>query len=190
MGRTALAAGMHRYEVDGPWGTSVQAVPHRSQHSVASTLSLAFGVQGPCIGVGSGHGCDTEILLASLAMLNRRQSHGTWLVMSGFEPELEIDHAGKPVSNSSCVAVALALVPGDGPSHGKLRLDVAAPLRHLSSDCPSGPLAAFAGLIPRVGTSPLREASVIGYSIEGISWQLNLRAPQSSLVSSSSELSA
>jgi hypothetical protein len=178
MGRTALAAGMHRYEVDGPWGTSVQAVPHRSQHSVASTLSLMLGTHGPCIGAGSGHGSDTEVLLTAVSLLDDEHSEGTWLVMSGFDPELEIDRAGKPIADTSCVAVALALAPGNRPCHSELRFNVTSQTHYESGEQTQGPLAAMTQLLPRVGNSLRDDLSCVGGSSQGVRWELSLRAPQ------------
>lgn len=180
MGRTALAAGMHRYETDGPWGTSVQTVPHRSQHSVASTLSLVLGARGPCIGAGSGHGSDVEVLLTSLSLLNDKHSAGTWVVMSGFDPELKIDRAGKPITDSACAAVAIALTSTSQPSFGELRLRFVSS-QQKSDEQAQGPLAALSGIIPQNGGMPLPEVSVQGNSKLGLDWELHLRNPQSSL---------
>ena len=109
-GRTAMAATMHRFQIDGPWGASVQVVPHRSQHSVSSTISLAIKSHGPCIGVGGGLNSEADALLASATLLYADKLPGVWMVFSGWDPELAIDATGKPMTESSCLAIAFALV--------------------------------------------------------------------------------
>lgn len=179
MGRTALASGMHRYEVDGPWGTSVQTIPHRSQHSVSSTLSLVLGAKGPCIGAGCGLGGDIETLLAAVTLLSSNNTPGAWVVMSGFHPELAIDRTGAPTTDSMCSAVALALVKDRSQSpiaaaRGELRLRVIP--RSLRPAGESGLLDTLAGLFDHVSERPIQEASLIGDSSVGVHWELDLRS--------------
>ena len=111
IGRSAFAAVIDKYRVEGPWGVSVQVIPHRSPHSVSGTISMALGNHGPCIGVGAGPDDEVHALASVAGALRRRQWAGAWVVLSAWTPELAIDRAGRPTSDSQCQAAALALVP-------------------------------------------------------------------------------
>lgn len=52
LGRNASIAVTDRFQAEGPWGVSVHPTPHRSLHSVASTVSLGIQNHGPSIGAG------------------------------------------------------------------------------------------------------------------------------------------
>ena len=54
LGRSAFATVIDKYRHEGPWGVSVQVIPHCTAHAVAGTVSLAIGSHGPSISAGSG----------------------------------------------------------------------------------------------------------------------------------------
>lgn len=106
LGRTAFAAVIDKYKIDGPWGVSVQAIPHTSPHALASSLSLALASHGPCLGAGSAPGKELQAILTSAALLTRVDVAGAWLVLSGWSDETR---DGSPGERTRCHAAALAL---------------------------------------------------------------------------------
>ena len=176
LGRTAMAASMHRFESDGPWGASVQVVPQRSQHSVASILSLMLHAHGPCIGVGGGLRGDAEAMLAAANLLDGQQQQGAWLVVSGWDPELGIDRAGQPIPASSCIAAALALVsnPTDALG-GRLRVRTMPGCDASHAGCEIGFLNALSGFMDYLPPLRLRSSTLIGNSRMGVQWQVDLQ---------------
>jgi hypothetical protein len=72
---------------------------------------MALGNHGPCIGVGAGPDDEVHALASVAGALRRHQWAGAWVVLSAWTPELAIDRAGRPTSDSQCQAAALALVP-------------------------------------------------------------------------------
>jgi hypothetical protein len=124
MARSAFAAVIDKYRVDGPWGVSVQVIPHRTPHAVAGTISLALQAHGPCIGMNGGQGGDNSALISLPCLLRNSERPGAWMVFSGWSPELAIDRSGKSISDSTCVAVALALTAGQSAGlRGRIRFD-------------------------------------------------------------------
>jgi hypothetical protein len=111
VGRGAFAATLHKYGNDGPWGVSVQVVPHNLLHSVSSTISLSLPCQGPCLGAGGGPRGEVDALLAAANLLADPSRPGVWVTWSYWNPELQIDARGKPISESHCFATVLALQP-------------------------------------------------------------------------------
>ncbi|MDB5340467.1 MAG: hypothetical protein JWN70_6086 [Planctomycetaceae bacterium] len=127
IGRSAFAATLHRYQKDGPWGVSVQITPHNLLHSVSSTISLSLQCQGPCLGAGGGLRSEVDALLLAANLLTDPARPGVWMTWSYWDPELQIDEQGKPTSQSSCIAMALALQPihdGDPRSQIAIRTRV------------------------------------------------------------------
>lgn len=115
LGRSAFAAVIEKYQIDGPWGVSVQVIPHTSPHAVASTLSLALASHGPCIGVGAAPGEETQALLTTATLLERSEIPGTWLVLSGWSPEPPIDVEGTETIEAQCRAGVMAVVSSHSP---------------------------------------------------------------------------
>lgn len=111
IGRGAVVGTIERYNKEGPWGVSMQVTPHHTVHAISSTLSLALGCHGPCIGAGGGPDDDASALLAALSLLRRPDIGGVWLLFAGWEPEMLIDRAGRPTVDTHCVAAALAVLP-------------------------------------------------------------------------------
>jgi hypothetical protein len=110
LGRSPFAAVLDKYKIDGPWGVSVQVIPHRMPHSVPGTLNLALMNHGPSISVGGGPDDQTSTLLSMAGLLCKGRFAGVWLVVSGWSPELTIEIDGKPTSDSKCLAAVLAVV--------------------------------------------------------------------------------
>jgi hypothetical protein len=109
LGRSAFAAVIDKYRTEGPWGVSVQVIPHCTAHAIAGTLSLALASHGPCIGAGSDANGELEALISVASILRRADWSGAWVVLSSWSPELVIDPAGKPISDSICLATAIAV---------------------------------------------------------------------------------
>ncbi|MHB1423224.1 MAG: hypothetical protein ACYC3I_08530 [Gemmataceae bacterium] len=109
LGRAAMAAALQRFAVEGAWGVSPHLIPHRSLHSISGTISQALKIHGPNFGVGGGPGGQSEILLAATALLEGKGLPGVWVVLTGLEPELPPDEAGRLVPGTQAVGQALAL---------------------------------------------------------------------------------
>ncbi|HEX7448737.1 MAG TPA: hypothetical protein VF306_14390 [Pirellulales bacterium] len=110
LARDAFAAVIDKYRVDGPWGVSVQTIPHGSPHAVASTLSLALGIHGPCIGVGAAAGDEPQALLSAASLLRDPKRPGAWLVFTAWSPESPPNAGGSSMTQATCLAAALAVV--------------------------------------------------------------------------------
>ncbi len=110
LGRCAVAGVIDKYKIDGPWGVSVQVIPHRTPHAAAGTISMGLRMHGPCIGVNGGPGGDTTALLSLASVFQQPQIRGAWFICSGWRPELTVGPGGEPVSDSVCQAVALGIV--------------------------------------------------------------------------------
>ncbi len=80
LGRSPFAAVLNKYKIDGPWGVSVQVIPHRMPHSVPGTISLALQNHGPSISVGGGPDDQTSALLSIAGLLRggRFPARGSW----------------------------------------------------------------------------------------------------------------
>jgi hypothetical protein len=123
LGRLTLAGALSRYAVEGAWGVSPHFIPHRSQHAVSGTISQALKIRGPNFGTGGGPGSAAEALLAGTALLSQHDLPGVWVVVTGWTPELLPTEDGRPAAPSTCMAVALALVPsGTGTARPWLRI--------------------------------------------------------------------
>ena len=109
LGRSAFAAVIDKYREQGPWGVSVQVIPHCTAHAVAGTISLALDSHGPCIGAGGGPNGEIDSLFSAACILQQPDWFGAWIVFSGWEPELAIDTAGQPTSDSMCRPLPIAV---------------------------------------------------------------------------------
>jgi hypothetical protein len=129
LGRSALAAALNRFALEGAWGISPHLIPHRSLHSISGTVSQALKIKGPNLGVGGGPQAADEALFAASSMVAAHRLPGVWLVMTGYAPELMPTNpaegeVAKVDPRSMAGAVALALV-SKCASPGRLRLRVA-----------------------------------------------------------------
>ncbi len=152
LGRSPFAAVLDKYKIDGPWGVSVQVIPHRMPHSVPGTVSLALQNHGPSISVGGGPDDQTSTLLSMAGLLCKGRFPGVWLVVSGWWPELTIEIDGQPTSDSKCLAAVLAVVPAPAAnSLGSIRFR---PVRSESnSPSPDSP-STLADFLLLPGTEP------------------------------------
>jgi hypothetical protein len=119
LGRAAMVAALQKFAQEGAWGISPHLIPHRSLHAPSGTVSQALKIHGPNLGVGGGPGASAEGVLVAAATLVRDRLPGVWLLLTGIENEA-VFTAPTPV----CLAVALALVEGDG---GALNLEISQP---------------------------------------------------------------
>jgi hypothetical protein len=109
LGRTAFAAVIDKYQIDGPWGVSVQVIPHTSPHALASSLSLALASHGPCLGAGAAPANELEAIVTAATLLEQPEISGAWVVFSGWTDASPMDsEAG---SSPHCQAAVLALLP-------------------------------------------------------------------------------
>jgi hypothetical protein len=121
LGRATLVQALQRYAAEGAWGLSPHFIPHRSQHAISGTISQALKIHGPNFGTGGGPGAAAEALLAGAVLLEGSRLPGVWVVLSGWDPEYVPDPEGRPTCETTCQAVALALVaPRPGCSGTKL----------------------------------------------------------------------
>ncbi|HWB07918.1 MAG TPA: hypothetical protein VG826_01650 [Pirellulales bacterium] len=114
LGRTAFATVIDRYKVDGPWGVSVQVIPHTSPHAVASTLGMALDSHGPCAGAGGAPGEETQVVLAAASLLRRRAVSGMWMIFSGWRYPAQ-GATQTADAEPVCLAAALAVVDTSTP---------------------------------------------------------------------------
>lgn len=110
LAREAFAAVIDKYQVDGPWGVSVQAIPHGTPHAAASTLSMALGVHGPCIGVGAAAGDESQALLSAAGLLQNPRWIGAWLLFSAWSSRPSPQFGFDATADSTCIAAALAVI--------------------------------------------------------------------------------
>ena len=103
LGRAAFAAVIDKYRIDGPWGVSVQVIPHTAPHALAGTISLALGSHGPSIGAGAARGEESQALLAAATLLQTPTVSGAWILLTGWSAEQE-------AAPTRCTAAVLAVV--------------------------------------------------------------------------------
>ena len=122
IGRLAGAAILDRFARQGGSGVAPHTVAQNSLHSISGAASIALGTHGPNVGVGGGPWAIGDGLTAALTLLEPGHVPGVWLLLSQFEPEPVPDEVGRPLNDSVCHAVAMALVRrGSGPSQLTLR---------------------------------------------------------------------
>jgi hypothetical protein len=109
LGRITLASALEQFAIDGPWGLSPHFIPHKSQHAVSGTISLALKIHGPNFGAGGGPTSAVESLLAGAVLLTDDSVPGVWVVITDWDPELIPVRDGEADGSSLCTAVALAL---------------------------------------------------------------------------------
>jgi hypothetical protein len=154
LGRSALANALDQFAVDGPWGISPHLIPHRSQHAVSGTISLALNIRGPNFGAGGGSDGPTEGLLSAAALLAENSIPGVWVTVTGWDPDLL---PGKDNSRCACWAVALALVSrSTGSANPYLVVSGGATPGYAAEREPT--MARFATLLEPVLSAGLREA--------------------------------
>jgi hypothetical protein len=121
IGRLAGAAVLDRFARQGGSGVAPHTVAQNSLHSISGAASIALGTHGPNVGVGGGPWAVGDGLTAALTLLDTPRVPGVWLVLSQFDPEPVPDDVGRPLNDSVCHGIALALVRG-GSGHSQLTL--------------------------------------------------------------------
>jgi hypothetical protein len=128
LGRTAFAAVIDKYKIDGPWGVSVQVIPHTSPHALASSLSLALASHGPCLGAGASPGEEPNAVLTAATLLAVPNVAGAWVVFSGWTDTTA--GTSRIGVETCCQAAVLALVPRRSADHartvGRIRIGASA----------------------------------------------------------------
>jgi hypothetical protein len=110
LGRAQFAAVIDKYRIDGPWGVSVQVIPHTAPHALAGTVSLALGSHGPSIGAGAAREEESQALLAAATLLQTPDVRGAWIVLSGWSAEQQQPGASEAACATTCTAAVLAVV--------------------------------------------------------------------------------
>jgi hypothetical protein len=146
LGRSAFAAVIDKYQIEGPWGVSVQVIPHTAPHAVAGTVSLALGSHGPAIGAGAARGEESQALLTAATLLQVPDIGGAWILLTGWSTQHPVCEATETTFAPICTAAALAVVsvptdkPQISPSLGRIVIEVCRPEQAEASLC--GPPAA------------------------------------------------
>jgi hypothetical protein len=124
-GRAQMILSVKHFVAEGAWGVSPHMVPYRSLHSLSGTISQALKIHGPNFGVGGGNSAADEVVFAALALLERRQTPGAWVVVTAQEPEDALDDDGHGLPDKCVRALALALTPTRAGWRGlRLRLEM------------------------------------------------------------------
>ncbi len=106
-GRLGTLAALERHRADGPRGVSPLTIPNVCLHSLSSTISVVFAMQGPNFGVGGGLAGVADGLLAGLTTHTQYRLPGTWMIFSEWDVE-----PGQPGTKDEPSARALALALG------------------------------------------------------------------------------
>lgn len=113
-GRVRFDTLLGRFRKMGAQARLPVAVPHLSLHAIASTLSVAFGVNGPSFGVSGRDSQVGEALLAGIGLIEREDVEGVWIVLADFDPEPRFDDGGIAADDVTAQAVALAVCRDSG----------------------------------------------------------------------------
>jgi hypothetical protein len=112
IGRLAGASILDRFARLGGSGVPPHAVAQNSLHSISGAASIALGVHGPNVGVGGGPWAIADGLTTAMTLFDTSHVPGIWLILTQIDPEPLPDEGGRPLNDSVCHAVALALLPG------------------------------------------------------------------------------
>ena len=158
LGRSSLAASLQRYETEGAWGVSPHLIPHRSMHAVSGSISQALGIHGPNLGVGGGLNGAAEIFMAAAALLADTKLPGLWVIITGFDPEPQLDDLRRQPLNGQfktrirCNGLAMALTPqiraGIGASLQIFTSAIGRPERHHAAQELDTPYCRLENLLP------------------------------------------
>lgn len=126
-GRIVTARSLAQLREGGAVTVSPHIIPQCSLHSLAGAVSVALGLHGPHVGVGGGPDAVAEGLFAAFTMLQGGAAAGceaVWLIASEWDQEPTLDHAGVPVTDPLCRALALLLVPEPAAAGDRLSLSL------------------------------------------------------------------
>lgn len=122
LGRCRIAVGCARFPRHGTLAFSPLLIPHQSLHAVASTLSIAFKINGPSFGCGPGPDHVAEALYVALSTV-RSGAAGVWVVISGYDPEPIPTPTGECQAPTTGHALAFALSASVANAPRTLELD-------------------------------------------------------------------
>jgi hypothetical protein len=135
-GRTGMASNMQRYSQEGAWGVSPHTVPHHSLHAVSGTVSQILRIHGPNFGVSGGPQAGRDAFLVVAAILAEATVPGLWLILTGHDRErvpVESEESAEATHEPSCLAVALALLPGTA-AEGGVHLQISPQISHAAAN--------------------------------------------------------
>jgi hypothetical protein len=118
LGRVAMVSAIQKFALEGAWGLSPHLIPHRLLHALSGAVSQALKIHGPNFGVGGGPSGVSEALLTAAAMLDGPRLPGLWVVLTGCDPEPNIEIGDVLDGACACNALAFALVAGRADSQG------------------------------------------------------------------------
>jgi hypothetical protein len=178
LGRATLATALGQFASEGPWGLSPHFIPHRSQHAVSGTISLALKIHGPNFGSGGGSTGVVESLLAGMVLLSDDSLPGLWVVVTGWHPESIPTKTSAAPLHGSCLAMALALTAHQpGASRPKLTVTVS---QHANGSGKSGlepALVDFAAVLSKLASGEGTDGNVHWRCHGGVTIELSGRHP-------------
>jgi hypothetical protein len=185
LGRSDFAAVIDKYRQEGPWGVSVQVIPHCTAHAVAGTISLALDCHGPCIGVGR----EAEAFHSAACVLRRSDWFRVWIVLSSWSPEPSIDSTGRAKSDAFCLAAAIAVTrEWTACSLGRIYWDTRTAPKDISAGSERRPLApsfleflADRSAVRRKWSSPATDALRVHVELNGSFWDELKQRPAESI---------
>jgi hypothetical protein len=113
-GRLGGAGTFTKFHEGGPAAISPHIIPQHSLHSVSSAISICLGMRGPNFGIGGGRQALAEGLTVAMSLVDQSTLPGLWLVLTQWAPEPVPDGRGSTQTETVCMGVALALLPGVG----------------------------------------------------------------------------
>lgn len=117
-GRITAAQTLVQVAEAGGVAVSPHIVPQCSLHALASAVSVALGMHGPNLGASGGPEALSEGLFTAVSLIHTTGCDGLWLVLTEWDEEPVLDHAGRPFNDPLCRAVALALSPAGADAQG------------------------------------------------------------------------
>lgn len=114
LGRMGGAGAFTKFHEGGPAAISPHVIAQNSLHSVAGAISICLGMHGPNFGIGGGPDALAEGLTVALGLVDQSSLPGLWLVLTQWSPEPVPDGRGSTQTETTCLGVALALIPDAG----------------------------------------------------------------------------
>ena len=114
-GQPAAARTMIGLRDKGPVAVTPHIVPQCSLHSVASAVSVGFGMHGPNFGVGGGPHAVSEGLLLAITLAPMlaitSPSARIWLIFTGWDQQPSLETNGEANNDPLCRGLTLLLKP-------------------------------------------------------------------------------
>jgi hypothetical protein len=169
LGRSLLAAALHRFAVEGAWGMSPHFIPHHSGHSVSGTISQVLKSHGPNFGAGGGPGGAVDALVSGAVLIDANHLPGAWVVLVGYNLEPIPERDGSCSSPVVCHAAALAL-GAERPGRQGLHLRIVPEDRGQQPEPAAGPATLTCGNLEALLATITRAedpASTLVWQIDG-----------------------